>query len=116
MPIRLAGTLVTRGCASVTCESFFIYCSWLIEGHDTHASLEPLCVRQPGPELSATWWLPNSLAGLGDVRHTAAPEPPEPRGGSLELPGVWQYLVLSLGEQGSRATGLIATCGCLLRP
>jgi hypothetical protein len=84
------------------CEPFFIYCSWLIEGHDTHGSPEPLCAEQPDPELSATWWLSSSLAGLGAVGHAAAPEPPlEPRDGGPELSDRWHYLVLSLGEQGS---------------
>jgi hypothetical protein len=58
------------------CEYFFIYCSRPTEGHDTHASLEPLCVGQWGPEPRATWWLPSSLAGLRAVGHATAPEPP----------------------------------------
>jgi hypothetical protein len=52
-----------------------------------HASSEPLCAGQPGPEPSATWWLLSSLAGLKAVGHAVAPEPPE------------------LRDRGSRATG-----------
>jgi hypothetical protein len=69
---------------SVTCEPFFIYCSWYTEGHDMHAFLEPLCAGQPGLEPSATWWLPSSLAGLGAMGHVVAPESPRAkRQGSL---------------------------------
>jgi hypothetical protein len=64
LPTRVAGTLVTCWYTSIACESFFIYCSWPTEGHDTHASPEPLCAEQLGPKLSATWWLLSSLAGL----------------------------------------------------
>jgi hypothetical protein len=67
LPTRVAGTLVACWYTSIACESFFIYCSWPTEGHDTHASPEPLCAEQPGPKLNATWWLLSSLAGLRAV-------------------------------------------------
>jgi hypothetical protein len=102
LPTRLAGTLIKRGCTSVTCEPFFIYRSWPTEGHDMHASPEPLCAGQRGPEPRVTWWLPSSLAGLGaptptraerqgsrGAGHVAVPEPSHLGSRGPELWGSW---------------------------
>jgi hypothetical protein len=71
-PARTSGRyLGNTQCTSVTCEPFFIYCSWPTEAHDTQDSSEPR-----GSERRATWWLPSSFVGLGVVGHAVAPEPP----------------------------------------